>query len=84
MNREEALEKALSTLHRIGGAFKLREMLHSEKQVRTSKFISVLEKKQMTDDEMMRLAFDTWEEILHNVDPKLPLTHVFHCELPEP
>jgi hypothetical protein len=61
------LQKALETLHDIGSAYQARRFLfgtHNEPPRKlTEPLRASMEKKALTDEQIEKLALDTWEEI---------------------
>ena len=77
LTHTEALGLAMDTLHEIGGALTSRQLL--KRTGMNAILRSKLEEESKTDDEIIRLALDTWERIVMSVEPKLSGTMIFKC-----
>lgn len=71
------LDKALDTLHDIAGALTARQLL-AKKTPLTEPLKEGLIKDNKTDQEIINMAADTWEEIVIKLreDGRPPITHV--------
>jgi predicted ArsR family transcriptional regulator len=58
------LQKALDTLHSIGGAYLARRILLDTSRKLTEPLRESMQAKALTDEAIENLALDTWEEIV--------------------
>ena len=82
MTHTEALQKALEALHRIGSGLECRRMIRDKPSMTGPLRASLLEKS-LTDEKVVELALDTWEEIVLGAEPRLPETTIFECSSSE-
>lgn len=84
MTHEEALKYALDSLHKIASGIVSRQLVGrmnnepNRPRVGTPLYKS-LAADVLGDDEIEKLALDTWEAIVTNVEPRLPNTTIFEC-----
>jgi hypothetical protein len=78
MTHTEALQKALEALHRISAGLDCRRMIR-ERPAMTGPLRASLLEKSMSDEQVIELASDVWEEVVMGAEPRFPGTTVFEC-----